>query len=462
MHLRIKYALLMTSCLFAPIVGHGQPRTATSRIEITLLTDLIGYIEPCGCTVDVMLGGLDRLVGQCIQPSTHAETPLRLVIGHTFFDPNSSRSLKAQDKLKASLIGDALNQIGFRYSIRPNTPEYVTDEIRKLERDAGLHGISTPTQIDHGGMRIGLLLISSPKDLEKLRRSKPKALDGANLMIAVSFLSRLETRRLLREINWVDITVLAHGAREQKHVESVLNGYFVEAGDRGRHLARLTIEGPNSFEGLHYVPPVVHMAPNPLFSRPITETMPTQGTRQASLKFDLIALDESVRADQTMTRRIQSYTTSLRKLYSTKVRKDSPVDDVQSPYAGIQVCADCHPEAVEFWNKTAHAKAWATLESRGKTFDAECVACHVTGWDTAGGATIGHTAKLENVQCEVCHGPSKAHAEAGGDKTLLTAQHQPSHCATCHNEHHSPRFSYPTYRVRVLGPGHGSPPDSTP
>ena len=119
-----------------------------------------------------------------------------------------------------------------------------------------------------------------------------------------------------------------------------------------------------------------------------------------------------------------------------------------------------HPAAVAFWNSTAHANAWSTLEARNKTFDAECVACHVTGWETPGGATIGHTAKLENVQCEVCHGPGKAHAEAGGGKTLLTAQHQASNCATCHNEHHSPRFSYPTYRERILGPGHGSPLDS--
>ena len=164
-------------------------------------------------------------------------------MGHIFFDPNSSQLLKAQDKLKAALISDALKQSGFKYVIRPNTSHYVTKEVKMLELETGFRGISTPTTIHHEGVSIGLLPITSPSDLEKFRRSKPKAVADANLLIAISFLSRLETRRLLREIDWVDITVLVHEAREQKHLEPVQNGYLLEAGNRGRHIARLSIEG---------------------------------------------------------------------------------------------------------------------------------------------------------------------------------------------------------------------------
>ena len=30
-------------------------------------------------------------------------------------------------------------------------------------------------------------------------------------------------------------------------------------------------------------------------------------------------------------------------------------------------------------------------------------------------------------------------------------------CVTCHNEHHSPRFDFATYRAKLIVPGHGKP-----
>ena len=462
MQLRLTYFVLTACFLVAPRSATSQSAPMTAKIEINVLTDLIGYIEPCGCTVDVMLGGLARLVGWCSESRVESPPPLRLVIGHTFFDPNAASSLKVQDKLKAALIGDALRQSGFTYAIRPNNSHYVTGDIIALERAAGLRSVSQPTMIEHRGISIGLVPISSKEDLKNFRSAKPNIARDANLVIAVSFLSRLETRRLLRDINWIDVTILAHQSREQKTLELVSEGYLLEAGDRGRHIAQLVIEGPAPFDGLHYTLPLEDLTPNPLFNRPISQTIAKKRAGSASLKFELIALDQSIQPEANIAHRITSYTESLRGIYATKTRQDSPVDNAQSPYAGIQVCADCHPDAVEFWNKTAHAKAWSTLEARNKTFDAECIGCHVTGWNTLGGSSIGYTAKLENVQCEVCHGPGKGHAEAGGDTTLLTTQYHASHCATCHNEHHSPRFSYPSYRERILGPGHGSPLDSPP
>ncbi len=112
-----------------------------------------------------------------------------------------------------------------------------------------------------------------------------------------------------------------------------------------------------------------------------------------------------------------------------------------SRYLGILECSDCHPDAEEVWLKTRHGKAWATLEKGQKTFDSECVGCHVTGWQRPGGSVLGQVSGLENVQCEVCHGPGEMHAEEG-DPALIVRSAPEALCQTCHNKHHSPKFDY--------------------
>jgi hypothetical protein len=128
----------------------------------------------------------------------------------------------------------------------------------------------------------------------------------------------------------------------------------------------------------------------------------------------------------------------------------------QAVYVGTEACFECHEETREFWRTNEHAGAWATLEKLGKTFDAECVSCHVTGYGAAGGALVGQTKGRENVQCESCHGPGSLHA-VDGDVDKLASKPVQSTCVGCHNEHHSPTFAFGTYRERLLVPGHGKP-----
>lgn len=85
-----------------------------------------------------------------------------------------------------------------------------------------------------------------------------------------------------------------------------------------------------------------------------------------------------------------------------------------SEFAGQDTCAGCHQEMANQIATTVHARA----EVRG--------APHQMG-------------------CEACHGPGKAHAEAGGDKTKIftfkdaSTEEVSSRCLTCHQygEEHS-------------------------
>jgi DmsE family decaheme c-type cytochrome len=78
-------------------------------------------------------------------------------------------------------------------------------------------------------------------------------------------------------------------------------------------------------------------------------------------------------------------------------------------YAGEATCLTCHQGMEKGYHGSAHGRAWDTRTPM---------------------ATRG---------CESCHGPGKAHADAGGDKSLirtfknLPAADQSASCTSCHN-----------------------------
>lgn len=79
-------------------------------------------------------------------------------------------------------------------------------------------------------------------------------------------------------------------------------------------------------------------------------------------------------------------------------------------YVGESTCLTCHQNIEKSYHATAHGRAW---DSR-----------------TPAATTHG---------CETCHGPGRAHVDAGGDKTkirvfsTLTPTEASSTCTTCHN-----------------------------
>jgi hypothetical protein len=119
-------------------------------------------------------------------------------------------------------------------------------------------------------------------------------------------------------------------------------------------------------------------------------------------------------------------------------------------YVGAAACAPCHREQVADWEKSAHARAWASLEADGKTNDAECVSCHVTGPLAEGDAPAAERAVHKNVQCEVCHGPGSVHVRLNFILTrdgprptinLHEGRYEPI-CLRCHDKKHSLDFRF--------------------
>lgn len=155
----------------------------------------------------------------------------------------------------------------------------------------------------------------------------------------------------------------------------------------------------------------------------------------------------------------QQYNRALEDIAARNAVPPTPPADGEAGYIGAAQCQNCHRDATEHWETTAHASAWSTLEERDKTFDAACVGCHVTGWQEPGGSTLSHHEGLENVQCESCHGPGSLHAAAPSEearRSSIRREVPTSVCIDCHNAEHSPSFDDALYRPQILGPGHAA------
>ena len=127
-------------------------------------------------------------------------------------------------------------------------------------------------------------------------------------------------------------------------------------------------------------------------------------------------------------------------------------------YVGNEACKSCHPAPFAVYEKTGHARAYATLEAVHKQYRLDCVACHVIGFQQAGGVCrVDQVEGRQNVGCENCHGPGSIHAADGTGRTVVRPRPGPSVCVGCHTAENSIHFDYAKYLPRVLGPGHGMP-----
>jgi len=138
-------------------------------------------------------------------------------------------------------------------------------------------------------------------------------------------------------------------------------------------------------------------------------------------------------------------------------RLPAPVEPGQAKYIGVDACTDCHDDARKVWDKTPHATAYPTLQKDFKEYNLDCVSCHVTGYDKPGGSTVTHNEKLQNVQCETCHGPGSLHAKDPEKKGLIVASPKTDLCLGCHHPPHVEGFDPKEKLKLILGPGHGQP-----
>jgi len=116
-------------------------------------------------------------------------------------------------------------------------------------------------------------------------------------------------------------------------------------------------------------------------------------------------------------------------------------------FTGWQVCADCHKPQTDFWQRTDHASAFQSLVGQEQQFNLDCLPCHVTAEykDTKISddvtALLSLPAELQQVGCEVCHGPGRKHA-ASQESSAISRKPDRAICLRCHTSERDEKFDY--------------------
>ncbi len=155
--------------------------------------------------------------------------------------------------------------------------------------------------------------------------------------------------------------------------------------------------------------------------------------------------------------------------------RPAPLMPTGAAYVGSEACKSCHPSEYATWASSPHGHALASLESKGKSEDAACLACHTTAYGLPGGfpkaASPARHPDLARVGCESCHGPGEAHIAPKAKKigTIISLGDKCDSCVIlqicggCHDEANDPGFAFEVVekierqRHGTIEPGTGRP-----
>ncbi|NNM07291.1 MAG: hypothetical protein HKO65_19515, partial [Gemmatimonadetes bacterium] len=115
--------------------------------------------------------------------------------------------------------------------------------------------------------------------------------------------------------------------------------------------------------------------------------------------------------------------------------------------SGQTLCGQCHAGVQAEWIGTAHADAWAGLQSSGHAAS-YCEGCHTVGalgnavTNPNVGWAVTNDPRFHDVQCESCHGPGISHVSAPAAERPLASFEAGTNvqngCGECHNGTHHP------------------------
>jgi hypothetical protein len=511
---------LLTGPVLALIVGGGARgankalpgavagATTARHLTVFYSAEVHGTPEPCGCTSDP-LGDVARYA-EVVRSAAKSGPVLMVDAGGLSFPESGSPKEREANALRARFLARAMASMGAPFvaglaetDVAPGTAVVP----RRLAVNLVAPAVTAPSYLGElGGIRVGVLGVADPaladrvggkgeepiaaakREVERLRKA------GAELVIVLAPVERNIARRVAREAQ-PDFVVLGRQVgKGRPRAEAVGNSYLVAPADELQRVGRLDIT-------LRVPPrPLVDGASPEQREEQRAELEQTMNRVDADLKqwaaagggdpgfiaakraereklegerrtlasawqppsgsfFSnrLVPLRRSIPRDPKLAAEMRKLDGQIAAVNLRNAPAPAPREPGRPYYVGDAKCTSCHKAAMAFWKHTVHASAWQTLVAGGKQNDFKCVSCHVTGYGQVGGTSLGHTDRLRNVQCEVCHGPGSNHVAGEGleEPLAITRATPETTCTTCHTEQHSDTFQYEAYLRDIIGPGHG-------
>ena len=461
------------------------------QLTLVLSGEQHGYLEPCGCS-ETQSGGYSRRADLLRQMTKRGFQPVALDLGGLVRRSREQSRLKYQTMLAAlgemsyvavgvgpedlALGADFLLSQGEaddsgdsgrpRPVARSHRPPLLAANLRLFDSDdlpgapvasrlvkSGRHTIGITAILDPGLAKplaaAGVLddvTIQPPEDV--LPAVIDSLLDnGATLLVLLSHAPLETSLALARRFPRFELVVSAGGPEDPltDNPRRVGTTTVITVGQKGKYAGVVGIAA---------------------------------GNQRPRIRFELVNLDNQRFTDHPkMIEAMRTYQQTLEQLDLAAAML--PIDTRDNRrFVGSARCGECHSLALAKWTQTPHAHAFESLATGRagqehnwvpRTFDAECLACHVTGWEPqlllpfkSGFVDRDTSSHLLGNGCENCHGPGNRHVElieAGQVKQALRevrvtlAQARRKTCIACHDLDNSPTFDFDSYWSRIAHPG---------
>ncbi len=468
----------VTSSVAAPPIWEEWPQP---QLAFLLTGEQHGYFEPCGCTSS-QLGGMSRRANLVQKLKAAGWTVQGLDVG------GLSRRTTRQAQIKFETTLAALRELNYvAIGLGPEElrlqPDFLLSQhippLFFLSANLEFFGVAdlgTPVPsaiVEAGGLQVGITSVMSAELQKEVlphpditwQEPGPKLTDvladfddkHVDLRVLLSQASVTESEAFAQQFPQFDVVVTAQGTGDPDPTappQKIGDTLLIETGRKGKYVGVLGVYPDD---------------------------------KETPFRYKLISLERD-NFDETPSM------ITLMQTYQERLESEQIVlaDAVGAPhpsgakFVGADTCATCHESAMDIWKHTGHAHALESLDPINerdgherlngvkRTFDPECLACHVTGWDpneyirfqsgflNEQFATDKDQKTLHKLmagsQCENCHGPGSRHIElveaddltaAGLEVRVTLEQARKGMCEKCHDLDNSPEFDFDTYWERV-------------
>ena len=468
-----------------PVKPLTFPSWPKPKLALVATGEQLGYFEPCGCTAN-QLGGMSRRASLFEKIQMLGWDVRGIDVGSVSRRTGTQAKLKFETSLEAMrelrYVALGLGPEELKFEAGYLLSQHLSDGDEPLRflganltffgtKDLGTPLSSTVTEID--GIKVGVTSVMSDSirksvipdmtpeeaanaeiqwtDPAEALTAALKGFDqaGVTVRILLAQTTLEESKKLAEDFPDLTLIVRANGFGEgADNVETVGSVRLIEVGKNGKAAG------------------VIGLYPED------TET---------PLRFELVPLSGDLFPDSDrMTQLMQSYQDRLKS--EAVAKSDGAIPHPSGAiYVGAAKCGECHTTAYEIWKNTPHAHAFESLDPSfkrkgferlhgvNKSFDPECIACHVTGWDpkeflrfesgfvneefAADDAEKQLQGLLAGNQCENCHGPGNRHVEyieadnkaAAVNEVKVTLLQVEQTCNNCHDGDNSPGFNFEKY-----------------
>lgn len=496
-------AAVSTALARATVAAEPQ----ASVVTLVASAEIHGTPEPCGCSSDP-LGDVARIV-------TLARGGLLLDAGNLLYDPEHRSPEK---RPQADATADGLAAIYARGDVGLGPADLLAGPARVAPPRQAVNvtaGIATapPSLRRVAGVAVGVFGVVAPEllgpALVRAQDAAPAARRavadlkrrGAQVVVALLGMDRVHARRLLAEVEGISFGVVGAEVGEgMAEAEPVKGAFLVAPADLGRRVAVIELHVRRGVVALKpFASAGARRAAAERLGRKIDalagelqrwkaqpggdpkfieakqlellgmhaeerrlETEHPAPPASSYFCYSLVPVRHSIERNAEVSAQLRQLDRKIGEINLRAAQGESPPPAASDEprYVGTSACQKCHKPAVAFWKQTVHARAWKTLTDIDKQYNYNCTGCHVTGWMTPGGSSLGtvERAGLTNVQCEVCHGPGSKHVDEAGMEApkSLVLRRPDRFCAdNCHTAEHSDTFQLAPYLRDVVGKGHG-------